>query len=242
MPINKICYIDNEASAMSLFASSLGTLLHELGHYIGANSTNVAGGHIVIADGGTRGAFIVHEQYLPELQADARRHKLTIAGACVLESYACNLTSINRCRVDVDRYLTLFDFRTDVDDSLRGMIMKDWQVKYMNYFRSHRLLIRGNYELCSQIMSERNCIIDGYHVIPTSRLTPPHPRSDADRAREEEVVDTEAARRAALRQLVGEVDTGRVDPVVDVRAGHVSFVKPSLMNRISTVFKRKRVE
>jgi hypothetical protein len=237
MPFNHITYIRDEAFAENLLTSFRGTLIHELGHYTGANSNNIAGGHLIIEDIRNRGAFVVHNSYRLQLEADENRHKLAFAGACVLELYACGLTNVNRCKIDVDNYLGRYENVSDIDDTIRIGVMNKWKDDYTIFFRSHRLSIRGNYELCLRLVTERDYLIDGFHVIPTSRLTPPHQRNEADRVREEELVNTEAARLIALKQFIGDDNAGTSNLV---GAGDVKTADPGKTSLVSRFLKRLR--
>jgi hypothetical protein len=224
MPFDHILYIRNSEFAEEILASFRGTLLHELGHYTGANSTNIAGGHIVIDNNENRGAFVVHDSYRAQLEADVPRHKLTFAGACVLELYACDRTNIARCKIDVDHYLGRYESVTDIDDEVRISVMMKWRNDHIDLFSNNRKTIRNNYELCLTIMTEKIYLIDGFYVIPTSRLTPPYQRSDEDCIREEELVDTEAARRVALDQFISGINAGTINSVKNADPGKTSFI------------------
>ena len=157
-------------SADRFLASQAGVLLHELGHYVAANTECVVVGHIVLTD---------HSGAFRPLDGMASLSSGQLAFVCaagaLAEQHFCQTILHRRLGSDLARYVTI---RPPSDPETRVIdIIEEWKRDYAGRMAALAACIEANFERCMDFVAGRRFLIDGLHVIPSAVLQLPHRRT-----------------------------------------------------------------
>jgi hypothetical protein len=164
--------------------SRQGVLLHELGHYVAANIGGLVSGYIIVEDRDDRdcsGAFHIARVSRQHLEASPPRRELTAAAGALVEIHFCNSSVLRRLGPDVEMYFAPNLIRQIMYQTDRDAAVSLWQERHLDLIEEHADCIEKNFERCATFLSEGRYLVHGYHVIPTSALISPAPRSLVER-------------------------------------------------------------
>jgi hypothetical protein len=164
--------------------SRQGVLLHELGHYVAANVGGLVSGYIIIEDRDDRdcsGAFHIARVSRQHLEASTSRRELTAAAGALAEIHFCSSSVLRRLGPDIELYFAPNFIRQIIYQNDRDDAVSLWQERHLTLIEEHADCIAKNFERCVALFSEGRYLIHGYHVIPTSALISPSPRSLPER-------------------------------------------------------------
>lgn len=172
MPIDRHRLCSDKRAAKKFLLSQAGVLLHELGHHIAANETNLVAGHLMIEashDETTSGRFVIVDDYLPRPDVDECAF-ISAAGA-MAELYFCDLTSPARLGPDIAAFRTVLAW---IDPKLTnaGLISR-WKHEYSTRFAALTNALDTNFDICHQLCEQGDFLLDGVHVIPSYVLVTP---------------------------------------------------------------------
>ncbi len=184
MPILQNYSRDNPMGMSRFLESRQGVLLHELGHYVAANIDGLVSGHLIIEDRDDRncsGAFRIARVSRQHFDGNPSRQELTAAAGALAEMHFCNSAVLRRLGPDIDVYFAPNLIRQIIYQVDRADAIILWQQRHFALITQHADCIEKNFERCITLLSEGAYLINGYHVIPTSALISPSPRSIMER-------------------------------------------------------------
>jgi hypothetical protein len=186
--------------ARSFVNSTNGTLLHEIGHFVGWNDEFPIHGHIIVScsDGGG-GAFSLTMASVGHVERGRLPKDFPIAAACVTEIYFCNYTNLSRNASDIASYCT--EIPTFGSYSAEEIACK-WRNRFLDRVVRLADVIEHNYRKCSPFLVDNRYRIDGHHVIPSWILRVPHTRWPPAWIDEMLWTASESARRKALEDYL----------------------------------------
>lgn len=160
----------NARLAEALLTSQAGVLLHELGHYVAANSEVIVPGHIVLTT--DSGAFLpLHGLKAPSSDQFA----FACAAGALAEQHFCGTTLHRRLGQDVARYVKV---RPPVNPETRLIdIVDDWKRTYSSRMALIAACVEMNFDRCMDFVARRRFLIDELHVIPSAVLKLPYRRT-----------------------------------------------------------------
>jgi hypothetical protein len=195
-------FYENADEARKFVVSQEGTILHEIGHYVAANSEDLVAGHCIVEHGTDQvsSAFVYHDNYGNEFLASTDRCAYTAAAGAVTELYFCNNTDIGRLGPDIIAYCKLLQ-KTPTDLTPQDVV-SIWQHDYFLRIESIADSIVANYDRCVALCRSRRFLIGSHHVIPTCCLRPPCRRNLMSRFAEARETQPKPARERALERFL----------------------------------------
>lgn len=175
------------------------TIIHEIGHYVAANSgPDLIGGHICVdadmANGVTAG-FGWAPEYHDRLVSNVALCAFVAATGAIAEKFFHGKVNDRALRPDLLLYRQLRLPNTPASDA---ELLRLWERNYGATIVHLSDCIKRNADRCVELLETGEFMIDEYHVIPTSSLEPPIKRHHSERTRERDVTASMTARRKAL--------------------------------------------
>lgn len=197
MPIDREFLHAYPEYATAFLDSRKGTILHEVGHYVGANTVGTLSGHLIISARGERAAaaFVFDDRSARRLASSPQRASLVSSAGFLAEYYFCGQARISRSRNDIAAYQSMFGpYPPD-------KVVARWKRDHLDLIAAHHACIAKNFDRCARYCDSNRFLLDDYHVIPSCMLRSPRWRSP--NARLDEVVWTYPmkARRCALEEF-----------------------------------------
>ena len=195
MPIEREMLSENPDAAYAFLTSQRGAILHEVGHYVGANLDGLARGHLIIRADGSSGGFVPDGPSSDLISADPRRWSLVAASGVLAEYHFCGEARIGAARGDIEAYQRVFGL------SCVDLVLDRWWREHLQRIAAHAHFIEVNFDRCVEFCRDNRFLITDYHVIPSCRLRSPRWRGVGERL--DEVVWTYPIkeRRRALQEF-----------------------------------------
>ena len=188
------------AAAISFLGGPTGVLLHESAHFVAGNANGLLAGHLIIEKDRRTGSFQPHLDFRDELLRDVHKFAFLCAAGAVAEVYFCKRVGEHRLGRDIETYRQLLpELYTNV---AAREIIDDWVDQYLDRIEALSGCIERNFDLCVELCTTDEYLLDDYYVIPTSDLEPPVERSSMECLREYELTASMTARRHALARSV----------------------------------------
>lgn len=203
MPIDRNSMRRDAGASLAFLNSRNGVALHELGHYAGATSGGLVGGHIIIGDKVRSGAFVPHGTYRRSLMEDPKRYRFTLAAAAITEMFFCDRTEMTHCKIDVEQFVAIDSPAASLTLEDCADVIRAWRKKYWNRIQAQSEIVQRNFDALHFHMNQATYLWRGYHVVPTSALTPHCAASAEERNRERELTESQADREQALSEFLG---------------------------------------
>ena len=203
MPIPRNLFHQNPDTAMQFLESRRGLLVHELGHFVAANVDGLVSGHMIIEDregNNSCAALQIASVSRPSIERDPSRRKFVASAGALTEMYFCNASVLRRIGPDIQNYFGYALFRGS-----RHQAVAFWSTRHLDHIERYADCIDANYDRCIKYLASDRYLIDGYHVIPSSALVPPRPRSIFERLDDRIRTASKRARRSALKEYLADL-------------------------------------
>ena len=204
MPIPRNDFHQNPEAAMQFLESQSGLLMHELGHFVAANVDGLVSAHIIIEDREDNdccAALQIAPVSQPSIESDPRRREFVASAGALTEIHFCNASVLRRIGPDIQNYFGSARF----PQFHRQEAVALWSARHLDHIGSYAGCVDTNYDRCIEYLANDRYLIDGYHVIPSSALVPPSPRSIFERLDDWFRTAPKKARKSALKEYLNEL-------------------------------------
>lgn len=209
MPIDRERLHASAEYAKALLDSREGTILHEAGHYVAANTVGTLSGHLIVSAKSERAAaaFVFDDRSARCLALSPDRAALVSAAGFLAEYYFCGEARIARSRNDIAAYQSMFGVCS------ADIVVDCWKRDHLDRIAEYATCIETNFDRCVRYCRSNRFLIDDHHVIPSCTLR--SPRWRALRGWLDEAVWTYpmTARRRALEEFLAAAASPRTDVI-----------------------------
>ncbi|MBP1092148.1 hypothetical protein [Bradyrhizobium diazoefficiens] len=201
MPISREDFHQNPEAAKQFLESREGALLHELGHYVAANVDGLVSAHVIVEDRDHRNccaALYIAPVSRPRIENNLDRRKFIASAGALTEIHFCEVPILRRIGPDIGMYFGPFwQFE-------RQVAVDGWSAMHLGQIAAHASCIEMNFDRCINYLASNRYLMDGFHVIPSSKLVPPGPRSIMELLDDWLRTASKRARKSALRDYLDE--------------------------------------